>query len=400
MRRREKLREALRVEEEALAEELSGARVSGKARRMALEERARALLAQREAERLKLKEDLEYKKWKESNQACRAEERAQMMRDLTRGRQMQIEERRRLEEQEKNRSKQLNAAIERRQKEDLALFEEREAASRASRDAYSRELRAQMCARKQDRLERFEHERAERAALNARWENERVLRERFDDEKASLRRDICAQLLRENEQRQVHLLKELERERERDAEIIRSAVEAERLYEEEQTELARRRTEEEILFRKYLEDLMAQKRATKQRDDETVEQERLRHEERMIERENLENYQRHKLMQEVNAIRGQQIAESQAKKLAAAAEERELRRSEAEALELARRQLDEKLKLAKQENVMHRKDLEMQIQERQQRSERADYESNEDPNVEQSKRFAQRFEEERKFYSF
>ena len=233
---------------------------------------------------------------------------------------MQIDERRRLAEEEGKRTKRINAAILRRRAENSALLDARDESLRASRDAHSLALREQMAERERDRHERFERQRADRARLNAQWETDATTYEQNQSHEALRRRDANAALLKENELRRLELLSELKRERERDAKIIESAIEKERLYEEEQAQLAQRRMDEEILFRNFLDELVAEQHAKNESDDLTIEEDRLRHEQKVRERENLENYQRQQLMQEVNAVRGQQIAEAEAKRRAEYAE--------------------------------------------------------------------------------
>lgn len=401
-RRRAALREKLAREDERHAAEMAGTRTSADARRMALETRARKLLDDRERARRRYVEEMEYKKWKESNEECRAQARAELSREVVLGRQMQIDERRRLAEEEGKRTKRINAAILRRRAENSALLDARDESLRASRDAHSLALREQMAERERDRHERFERQRADRARLNAQWETDATTYEQNQSHEALRRRDSNAALLKENELRRLELLSELKRERERDAKIIESAIEKERLYEEEQAQLAQRRMDEEILFRSFLDELVAEQHAKNESDDLTIEEDRLRHEQKVRERENLENYQRQQLMQEVNAVRGQQIAEAEAKRRAEDAEEREWRKRNEEDMELARRQLDEKLRIAKEENVKHRKALEGQIRDKG-RAEPSDYGSTEERNVEREERFARRFEEEvktTKVYSF
>jgi hypothetical protein len=181
-------------------------------------------------------------------------------------------------------------------------------------------------------------------------------------------------------------------------------MEEERIHAKEHAELVARRREEEILFRKYLEELTSEKRANKEIDDVAVEEARLEHERKLRAREELEAHQREQLMKDVIDGRRQQIAEAEAKKRAEKEEELAWRRANEEDMELARRQLDEKLRMATEASLRHRAELEAQISERKSRLGDGDVSSAfVDVDVERNERFARRFAEEKqtsKVYSF
>ena len=100
----------------------------------------------------------------------------------------------------------------------------------------------------------------------------------------------------------------------------------------------------------------------------------------------------------------QQLAEAEAKKCAEKEEELAWRRANEEDMELARRQLDEKLRMATEASLRHRAELEAQISERKSRLGDGDVSSAfVDVDVERNERFARRFAEEKqtsKVYSF
>jgi DNA helicase TIP49 (TBP-interacting protein) len=109
-------------------------------------------------------------------------------------------------------------------------------------------------------------------------------------------------------------------------------------------------------------------------------------------------------MKDVIDGRRQQIAEAEAKKRAEKEEELAWRRANEEDMELARRQLDEKLRMATEASLRHRAELEAQISERKSRLGDGDVSSAfVDVDVERNERFARRFAEEKqtsKVYSF
>ncbi len=133
-RRRATLRERLAREAEAHAAEMAGTRASAEAKRAQLEARARELLAKREEEREKHAEEMEYRKFLESDEGAQREMREKLAREVEFGRRMQVKERRRLDQEAEEQTKQLNAVISRRFMDDSARIDDREAASKASRD--------------------------------------------------------------------------------------------------------------------------------------------------------------------------------------------------------------------------------------------------------------------------
>ena len=403
-RRRDALRVKLASEEARDEEEMAGKRVSAAARRMELEARARELLAKREEERKQHVEEMTYKKWKESNETARDGARAALANEVQMGRQAQVEERRRLAVEHAEREKKINATISALRAEDSARIDERDAALKAAREAHSRALFEQMSSREHDRLASLEERRYERAQLNARWEQENAIDAANQREEALRQRQVHADLLRSNAERQLESLAALEEERACDARLVENAMEEERIHAKEHAELVARRREEEILFRKYLEELTSEKRANKEIDDVAVEEARLEHERKLRAREELEAHQREQLMKDVIDGRRQQIAEAEAKKRAEKEEELAWRRANEEDMELARRQLDEKLRMATEASLRHRAELEAQISERKSRLGDGDVSSAfVDVDVERNERFARRFAEEKqtsKVYSF
>ena len=151
-RRRATLRERLAREAEAHAAEMAGTRASAEAKRAQLEARARELLAKREEEREKHAEEMEYRKFLESDEGAQREMREKLAREVEFGRRMQVIERRRLDQEAEEQTKHLNAVISRRFMEDSARMDDREAASKASREAHVRSLREQMAARESNRM--------------------------------------------------------------------------------------------------------------------------------------------------------------------------------------------------------------------------------------------------------
>ena len=127
--------------------------------------------------------------------------REKLAREVEFGRRMQVKERRRLDQEAEEQTKQLNAVISRRFMEDSARMDDREAASKASREAHVRSLREQMAARESNRMKYLEEERAERARLNAQWSEELLLNTRAKDEEVMEQRRMHAELLTANRER-------------------------------------------------------------------------------------------------------------------------------------------------------------------------------------------------------
>jgi len=394
-RRRATLRERLAREAEAHAAEMAGTRASAEAKRAQLEARARELLAKREEEREKHAEEMEYRKFLESDEGAQREMREKLAREVEFGRRMQVKERRRLDQEAEEQTKQLNAVISRRFMEDSARMDDREAASKASREAHVRALREQMAACESNRMKYLEEERAERARLNAQWSEELLLDTRAKDEEVMEQRRMHAELLTANRERYSEQIQTRERERERDRELVERAMEQERIVEEDRIQSAQRRIEEEeALYRKYREDLL-RRTAQEELDDARIEEDRLKYDKKMRAREMAEEIKRKKLMEEVREGRARQIAEREAKRCAAKAEDMEWQRKNQEDMDLAQRQLDEKLRIATQANLKYRASLEEQIRRnREVAPESVEVSSRSDLGTDRNDRFVRRFAQE------
>jgi hypothetical protein len=403
-RRRDALRVKLARETAGYEEEMARTRVSAEARRMELEARARALLAKREEERKRYAEEMAYKKWKESDAAARARARARLANEVEMGRRAQVEERKHLAMENAEREKRINATISTLRAKEIVRSDERDESMKAAREAHSRELLAQISVRERDRLERLDEQRIEQARLNAQWEEENAVEAANQRAETIRQREVQEDLLRANATRQLELLAAREEERACDARLIENAMEEERIYVEECSELVARRREEEILFQKYHEELASEQREKKEIDDVAVEEARLEYERKALAREQLEAKRREQLMKEVADGRRLQIAEAEARKRAEEEEERKWRKANEEDMELARRQLDEKLRVAAEANLRHRMELEAQIREQKSRSGDTDVSSGfVDVDVKQNERFARRFAREKQIpnvYSF
>ena len=362
-RRRAALRARLAREAEPHAVEMAGTRTSAAAKRAQLEARARELLAKREEERKKHVEDMEYRKFLENDEGARREMRERLAQEVEIGRRMQVNERRKLDEEASEQTKRLNAVIARRLMEDSALMDDREAASKASQESHARELREQIAACESSRIRYLQEERVERARLNAQWSEELLIDSISRDEQAMERRRMHAELLTANRERYSEQIQMRERERERDKELVERAMEQERIFEEDRMQSAQRRIEEEeALYRKYREDLL-RRTAEEELDDARVEEDRLKYDRKVRAREMAEEMKRKKLMQEVLEGRARQIAERDTKRCAEKAAELEWQRQNQEDMDLARRQLDEKLRIATEANLKYRASLEDQIRQ-------------------------------------
>ena len=171
-------------------------------------------------------------------------------------------------------------------------MDDREAASKASREAHVRSLREQMAACESNRMKYLEEERAERARLNAQWSEELLLNTRAKDEEVMEQRRMHAELLTANRERYSEQIQTRERERERDRELVERAMEQERIVEEDRIQSAQRRIEEEeALYRKYREDLL-RRTAQEELDDARIEEDRLKYDKKMREREMAEEIKR------------------------------------------------------------------------------------------------------------
>ena len=186
-----------------------------------------------------------------------------------------------------------------------------------------------------------------------------------------------------------------ERERERDRELVERTMEQERIVEEDRIQSAQRRIEEEeALYRKYREDLL-RRTAQEELDDARIEEDRLKYDKKMREREMAEEIKRKKLMEEVREGRARQVAEREAKRCAAKAEDMEWQRKNQEDMDLAQRQLDEKLRIATQANLKYRASLEEQIRRnREVAPESVEVSSRSDLGTDRNDRFVRRFAQE------
>lgn len=359
--RRAALRAKLDAEEAGYAEELAGRRVSPEARRAELEKRARELLLKREEERRKLAEELEYRKWKETNSEVRAAARARLEQEVELGRLEQMVERHRLEEEKENERGRLNAAIFKHQEDASRRAKDSEEASKMRRAAHLRALREQISVREMDRHARSREEQAERERLNAQWSIENAEFERTERDTRTNRSRMHDELDASNKQHQLAKLKEMELERQLDAQLVQNAIEQERIYEEELLRRAERQSKEDEMFKECLDKLMLDRRRCQHEEDLRTEKERHMHDKREQERHERQERAREELLQEVNEVRAQQVAELVERRRANEEEERKWRQIQEEDLRLARRELDEKLRAAHDANILHQRALLDQI---------------------------------------
>ena len=247
----------------------------------------------------------------------------------------------------------------------------------------------------EDRLNHLEEDRGERARLNAQWSEELLLDTRAKDEEVMEQRRMHAELLTANRERYSEQIQTRERERERDRELVERTMEQERIVEEDRIQSAQRRIEEEeALYRKYREDLL-RRTAQEELDDARIEEDRLKYDKKMREREMAEEIKRKKLMEEVREGRARQVAEREAKRCAAKAEDMEWQRKNQEDMDLAQRQLDEKLRIATQANLKYRASLEEQIRRnREVAPESVEVSSRSDLGTDRNDRFVRRFAQE------
>jgi len=400
--RRAALRAKLDAEEARYTEELAGRRVSPEARRAELEKRARELLLKREEERQKLAEELEYRKWKETNSEVRAMARAQLEQEVELGRLEQMVERQRLEEEKENERDRLNAAIFKHQEDASRRAKDSEEGSKMRKAAHLQALREQISMREMDRHARSREAQAERERLNTQWVIENARFERTERDARINRSRMHDELDASNKQHQLAKLKEMELERQLDAQFVQNAIEQERLNEEELLIRAERQSKEDDMFKECLDKLTLERRRCQHEEDLCTEKERHMHDKREQERLERQARAREELLQEVNEVRAQQVAELAERRRAIEEEERKWRQIQEEDLKLARRELDEKLRDAHDANILHQRALLDQIKANAMRERDAERLVDESRDKAVDGKFERRYEKEsrRQVYSF
>ncbi|EDQ93107.1 uncharacterized protein MONBRDRAFT_1351, partial [Monosiga brevicollis MX1] len=303
-----RLRELLQEEERLLIAEAAATVETTLDKQARMRERIKSLRENRESERLQVVEEKKRQLFLNNCDPVRQVQRNMAEAEVHRVRQQQLEEK----AHHQRRKEAIDQLYDRLWLEDKEAKDAKAARDKAAAQARTQQqkeiLQAQMAAveeaRHREMALREEEESLRRQAEALQAEEEGKLRQR----KAEQQRRLKMEMDRHNRHATAIRQKEQEDELKRDAELLQQVLDAAQGEEQYQRDHKQQLQREMRLYRQYAEDIAAQRRAMEESVELFHQQEAQRAIDRLQAKLDREQAARDSLMQEVMAVRRQQIA--------------------------------------------------------------------------------------------